>query len=322
MKKFFSVLLAAFLFTTGAFTTVYAEPDGNGENTENDSSEYWATSIDPSTLDIHYLGEEIASKEKIEKPKYSNNDIVRVSIKLEKPATLDIYSAEDVAENDEAMAYREQLQAEQNEIQNDIENRIREDLDVQWNLTLAANIISANVAYGDIETIKSVDGVEDVFIETRYEIQEEDVNTALTTEYMVGATTAWAAGYTGAGSRVAIVDTGTNQDHRSFDPDAFEYSLTRDGSSLSDYDLLTKKEIAGILDQLNQNNTDSKHNIESADAVYKNSKIPFAFNYIDGNYNTGSDSFIPIPIYTAKVLWKNNVCNHYLLGFFLNLILT
>lgn len=40
-------------------------------------------------------------------------------------------------------------------------------LDVVWNLTLAANLISANVKYGQIQDILSVDGVADVVVEQR-----------------------------------------------------------------------------------------------------------------------------------------------------------
>ena len=42
-------------------------------------------------------------------------------------------------------------------------------LDVVWNMTLAANIISANVQYGQIEKIKEVAGVQEVILENRYE---------------------------------------------------------------------------------------------------------------------------------------------------------
>ena len=277
MKKLFSIVLIALLITTGAFTRVYAEPD------DEDQDVSYVQDVDPSTLNIHYLGEDIGEDIKTE-PDYADDQVVRVSIKLEKPATLDIYSAEDVADNNEAMAYRAQLQSEQDIIAKDIEARINGDLDVEWNLTLAANIISANVEFGDVDVIRRVSGVEEVFVETRYEIQD-DVNTALTNEYMTGALMSWAQGYTGAGSRVAIIDTGANDKHRSFDPDAFEYSLSQNGS-LSDYNLLTLEEIESVLDKLNQNNTDSKHDIPSAQYVYKNSKIPFAFNYIDGNNTT------------------------------------
>lgn len=291
MKKLFSVVLVALLIITGSFTAVYAESNDDGSNTGDNSFESWVQDIDPSTLDIHYPGEDLVNEEDEEpRPVYDDSDVVRVSIVLDKPATLDIYSAEDVADNAEAIAYRESLQDEQNDITKAIENKINSELDVQWNLTLAANIISANVEYGDIETIKKVEGVEDVFVETRYEVLDDEINTAVTTEYMVNVTAAWAQGYTGAGSRVAIIDTGTNQDHISFDPEAFEYALTKDGKSLDDYNLLTKAEINSVLEQLNLNNATSKYDIESAEEVYKNSKIPFAFNYVDGNTVTDHDS--------------------------------
>ena len=284
MKKLFSILLIALLLTTSMFTRVFAEGEETAETNNEEVTVNRIEDIDPSTLDIPKLGE-VTEEESKPEPVYADDEIVRVSIKLEKPATLDIYSAKDVVDNVEAMEYREQLQVEQDIIASDIESETNKELDVQWNLTLAANVISANVEYGDIEQIKNVSGVEDVFVETRYEVQE-DVNTALTTEYMTGATMAWAQGYTGAGSRVAIIDTGVNDKHVSFDPDAFEYSLTKDGKSLSDYDLLTLNELTSVLDQLNQNNVDTKHNINSAQDVYKNSKIPFAFNYVDGGYIT------------------------------------
>ena len=281
MKKLFNILLIALLLTSGMFTRVYAEPEDEGKTEDTQIQE-----IDPATLNIPLLGEVTDEDEDKTEPAYGDGDIVRVSIKLERPATLDIYSAENVVDNSEAMAYRESLQSQQEDITKAIESRLNSKLDVEWNLTLAANIISANVEYGDIDAIRKVDGVEDVFVETRYELQNDEVNTAITTEYMTGAAQAWAQGYTGAGSRVAIIDTGVNDNHVSFDPLALEYSLTKDGSSLSDYNLLTLEEIDRVLDQLNQNNTSSKHDIESADLVYKSLKIPFAFNYVDGNYTT------------------------------------
>ena len=36
-----------------------------------------------------------------------------------------------------------------------------------------------------------------------------------------------AAGYTGAGTRIAVIDTGIDTDHQSFAADAFAYSLSR-----------------------------------------------------------------------------------------------
>ena len=239
--------------------------------------------IDPSELKVGQIGEIKAEDEGIlttEELPFGLNDIVRVSIVLDNPGTMAVgYAKENIVENQSAMSYRQSLRNEQAQVQAAIAAE-GISINVKWNLTLAVNIISAEVRYGDIEAIEAIPGVKEVWLENRYEPQNDEVNTAVTTEYMVGATASWADGYTGAGSRIAIIDTGTNQDHISFQPDAFLYALDQDGG---DYDLLGINEIKAVLGELNANNTDSKHDISSAYYVYKNAKVPFAYNYVDGN---------------------------------------
>ena len=101
---------------------------------------------------------------------YKDEDIVRVSIFLEDDATIDKYSTDGIAENDQAMDYREELAKHQDEIIKKIETALGEDLDVQWNLTLVANVISANIQYGKIKEISQVAGVKKVVLETRYTV--------------------------------------------------------------------------------------------------------------------------------------------------------
>ena len=216
---------------------------------------------------------------------YAPDQIVRVSIVMEKESTIEAgFSTTDIAQNDDAMSYRNELKAEQKAMTAKIEAAIGSKLDVQWNLTLAANIISANVAYGDMETIAAVPGVKDVFVETQYEPcvveQEEtaDPNTA-TSGLMIGSNVAWAAGYTGAGSKIAVVDTGLDLDHQSFDASAFDYALSQlDGT----VDLMDTEDIAKVLDQLNaKDRTPSL----TAENLYRTTKVPYGYNYIDKTYS-------------------------------------
>ena len=44
---------------------------------------------------------------------------------------------------------------------------------------------------------------------------------------MIGSAAAWACGYTGAGSRIAVIDTGIDTNHQSFSDEAFAYSLSK-----------------------------------------------------------------------------------------------
>jgi len=227
-----------------------------------------------------------------EEKRYNPEDVVRVSIVLEGNSTLDQgYSTIGIAGNPEAMAYRQELRQSQLDVTANIEAALCETLDIQWYLTLAANIISANVAYGQLETIANVEGVREVVLETRYEpcvVKEEqiaDPNTA-TSGKMVGTSAAYALGYTGAGSRVAIIDTGLNLNHESFSPAGFGYSLAYlAGAAEMDIEeykksinLLDPEEIEAALPQLNI--YPRLAGVTGAE-LYQNAKVPFGFNYVD-----------------------------------------
>ena len=242
-------------------------------------------------------------REQAETPLYQDTDMVRVSIVLSGKSTIEKgFATMDIAENSQAMAYRDQLQAQQETVASRISKQVLggKKLDVVWNLTLAANIISANVPYGDIEAIKAVSGVANVVLETRYEpavvgTDPTDPNMA-TSSSMIGSSAAWAEGYTGAGSRIAIIDTGTDTDHQSFDAKAFEYAIAEDakeaGKEVSAYNLLTAAEIAEKLPQLNISGKNQKWSVSAGDAakLYVNSKLAFGYNYIDKSFDITHDN--------------------------------
>ena len=296
MRKFLSVILSLVIILNCGFSTIKATNtegnDGQTGTTEvTASSNIEITDTDGSGFDSPVIsseevetGKQIVNDSNVE---YADSDIVRVSIVLNSNSTLEKYPTEDIASNKKAMDYRAKLEKEQAKVVKKIEKKLGETLDVKWNLTLAANIISAEVKYGDLEKILKVANVKEVWIEQQY-YPEDDTNTTITTSEMVYATYAWANGYTGAGQLVAIIDTGTNQDHLSFSGDALSYSLTKDGKSLSDYDLLTKEDVKDVSKQLNA----YKRMNESFDvnSSYKSLKIPYSFNYVDNNYTTDHSS--------------------------------
>ncbi|MBQ4473791.1 MAG: S8 family serine peptidase [Lachnospiraceae bacterium] len=229
--------------------------------------------IDPATLNVPVYGaidEKVSEKgETDEVPTgYQPNDIVRVSIFLDAPSTLDKgYAVKNIASNSGAKSYRESLRQQQAKVTSAIESAIGKSLKVKWNLTLAANAIAAEVRYADIAKIGSIDGVKSVYIEKQYEAYTADTQTAGTSQFMTNAFSAWQDGYTGAGSRLAIIDTGLDTDHQSFSAEAFDYAI----STLEEApDLLTADEVDAS--QLN-----------SKTANYISSKIPYGYNYIDEN---------------------------------------
>ena len=219
---------------------------------------------------------------------YTDDETVRVSIVLEDAPTIAVpYAIDGIAANKDAMEYRHRLEQIQDLVVDNIETYALdgEELDVVWNLTLLANIISANVEYGQIDKIKDMNGVVDVFVEERVYLDimdtAETVAPAMVgSSAMSGSSLAHSAGYTGAGSRVAIIDTGIDTDHRSFDDGAFEYSLHQLEEKglihIDDLDLMTEATIEGVLPELNIANKAIDVN-----RLYYSSKLPFAYNYAE-----------------------------------------
>ena len=244
--------------------------------------------MDPGALESHKLAEGEANDNSATKAGFESADVVRVSIVLDKASTLSAgFSTKGIAGNAAAKAYREGLRADQAAMTAKIEKTLGSKLDVEWNLTLAANIISANVQYGQIEAIKALDGVKDVFLENRYEperdeeIAEPENGSA---SYMIGANITWANGYTGAGSKVAIIDTGADTLHQSFSGEGLEYAFAQTAAEkemsydayVDSLNLLTADKIEAVKDQLNAN-------IGSGEAAYRNTKVAYGYNYVDKN---------------------------------------
>lgn len=232
---------------------------------------------------------------------YADAEVVRVSIVLDKESTIEAgFSTMDIGKNQEAMSYRAGLQREQANMTASIEKAIGEKLDVAWNLTLAANIISANVAYGKIQQIRELPGVKDVILETRYEPQESTTDATaepnmLISAQMTGTNRAWESGYTGAGSRIAIIDTGLDTDHQSFDPLSLAVALAEDagyaGMDYEEYlkalDVLDEEEITEALPKLNAS---ARYSGLTASDLYINLKAPFGFCYIDKDLDVTHDN--------------------------------
>ena len=283
-----SLLLAACLVFSLAPTAIHASPA---------DSEVRFEEISPEEVSADLRMEKVQPKQ--EQETRDPDEQVRVSIVLEKAPVLDQgYSTMGLAANQQAAAYRQELLADQQAVTARISKVTGRELDVAWNLTLAGNIISANVRYGDMEKIAATRGVAQVVLETRYapcvaEVGGNQPNMASATT-MTGSNLAWLAGYTGAGSRIAIIDTGLDTDHQSMDNGAYLYALGEEADSLN---LLGKEEIASVLPQLNiyKGYNDAagafvKDDTLTAEQLFVSEKVPFGYNYIDRDLDITHDN--------------------------------
>ena len=286
-KRLLSLILALVLcFPAAASPALAADSaDGASVKLEKVNNDTVPTELDPDRL---YNGDDAQTQPE-------DDDTVRVSILVKGSSVLDVYSVDSLAANNSAVSYRQQLRASQNAVAREISANVLggKALDVVWNLTLAANIISANVEYGQIEQIRALPNVEAVVIEHRYYPDRSAQTLATqpnmsTSASMIGSNVAYDSGYAGSGMRIAIIDTGIDTDHQSFDSGALDYALEQEANGNANYikslDLLDEAGVNSILSQLNI----SRYGV-TAEQLYYGSKIPFAYNYVDENTDVTHD---------------------------------
>ena len=273
-KRILCMVLAAAMLLALTIPGFAAEDEEEQEPKNGGSSVTWEKIDAKPRLNRQPLA---AEKEKTPAP----DEMVRVSIVLGESSVIDAgFDTDDIATDSMALQYRADILDGQHFMESVISARVLdgEKLDVVWNLTLAANAISAYVPYGKIEAIKALDGVKDVILETRYEPLADDPNMSNSTE-MTGSVQVWSSGYTGAGSVIAIVDTGLDTDHELFRPDALIYAIG------DDVEIMTANDVSGVWDQLH-----ASEFLGSADGVYQNEKVPYAVNYVDKDLDVTHDN--------------------------------
>ncbi len=240
---------------------------------------------------------------------YANDEIVRVSIVLDAPPALEQYAdagsaAKDIAADDDAQAYQDTLLRQQREIVDAISRDVLggEPLDVVWNLTLVSNTISANVPSGAIDAIGQIPGVSQVLVEPLCKGIEQSASSASASTStstspsasayagQLGTVPAYEKGYQGAGMRIAILDTGIDPDHISFDGRALAYALQKDYGEdyATELHLLTADEIRSKWSQLNVSKY-VKMDDDDIDSLYYSEKLPFNFNYPERKADASHD---------------------------------
>ena len=204
-------------------------------------------------------------------PQTVSDEPLRVIIELEKPSLLALgYAAADVTDNAEAAACNEELKQYQAEVIAAIEADTGEPLDVVWRLTVVADLLSAWIQPAQMETVAAVPGVRSVQAEAvAVPLETESGETG--TDGSAGGVPGgagepaeqslepdWMTDYTGDGQRIAIIDTGTDEWHRSLNSGAWMYALAENAEFLakdldeylSDLNLLDEDGIAAVLDEL------------------------------------------------------------------------
>lgn len=183
--------------------------------------------------------------------RYADDDVVRVIVTLrEQPAML--------AMNGQAEAQAVRVQREQSSVQRAM-TRKGVDYTVKYSFDTLLNGFSCDVAYGDLDAIAGLSGVEAVYVANSYSVptvlagEQIQMSSANVT---TGVEQLRKSNYYGQGMLVAVLDTGLNTTHEAF----------RSNEMMEETGVLTQDAIAEL---------------DVAQGAYLSAKVPFAYDYAD-----------------------------------------
>ena len=216
----------------------------------------------------------------------SSDERVRIIVELEdKPlisyAVQSQSSVADFFESDRAQELQRAASENRQLFRKEL-TRSNMDVGIDKEYSVVMNGFSLDAEYGDLESIRNMDGVKNAFVSGFHEYVEPPENQAKTTESVpsIGGDIAKADGYTGKNTVVAILDTGLDVSHEAFgDVNNPKY---------------TKEDIA----ELQRNNRLTMGSL-STDVLYRSQKIPFAYDYADMDTNVSDPeshgTHVPMP---------------------------
>ena len=247
--------------------TYYDEDVTDDSSNGSDSEDSGVTVTEKKTTDktrvkgIREDKEELTPEENIK----ASQKVDAILVLDEKSLLERGYEASEIPESFWAKFTQKRLLKKQENIAEDATDEY-DDVKVKYYYTIGLCGIGITTTYGNLDELEELDGVKGVILSPLYDTPDAD-----DTNKINGAASAWEnTGYTGKGSKVAVIDTGLDLTHPNFQSEGFE---TADSS-------LTKNKINDVLDKLNASTRVSGL---TAEKLYRSSKVPFAFNYIDSS---------------------------------------
>lgn len=223
------------------------------------------------------LGKETKTPERtlVERYKIDDEGMIDVIIKLSGDAVLENGGAvlgEGLTKQQSAA--REKLAAEHEIIKKRIECAASA-ISFEYDFTLLCNGFAASVPFNEVSRIAAVAGVESVEYMPVFEIPTESYeivrpgDTKMTiANDVIESRYAWDLGIDGSGMVIAIIDTGIDTDNECFAPGLETVKLTQE-------------DVSRIIAENPDMNMLALRPGTTAEQVYINDKIPFAFDYAD-----------------------------------------
>lgn len=289
-------------------------------NEEEPASEYPSTLIAQEVENPDYSERISATPRKvIEQKSYADDDPVHVIVELLEDPVLADYVPKSLEDGgSEVAAYlaqkdvkkqKEKLIRKQEQLIGQIETLVEKQggsakVIVQW--TTLVNAFTIEIPYKHLEEVKNLEGVKRAYISHVYDRPEQpagvtdpDKKTHTYSLDQAGVESAWAAGFTGKGQLISVLDTGIDiiQDrtngtvlgsHEAFSSNSFLNDWT---SETEGWDLrYDEQSITKFLEETdlwaNTSKDKKTHITYDNNALYKNEKVPFGFDYADWDVQT------------------------------------
>ena len=191
------------------------------------------------------------------------DQIVTIMVELADAPAMEVYS-----QYKAATAYANSLREKQDIAVKNIRKELNADVEVIYNYTLLFNGFSFKGEYRLVEELNKMEGI-NAFVAAEWDCPDIQLFNSVD---MVGAINAWDLDYTGAGTAIAIVDTGMMVDHPAFSTEPDEDTLR-----------FTQDEIAAAI---------AGGHLQGAGTsgltlanVWYSAKIPFRWNYVHRDYD-------------------------------------
>ncbi len=265
-KKFVSVAMIAGLVASNGVMTASATSGDKEKSSEKDLQAINVLSNEKAEL-IKQLKKKEDS-DMVQKDALDPNEEVRVIVEIEGQSAVEVASAKGVQYKTLAKAEKEKIETQLVKAHASVKKTISSkgvELNSQYEYTTAFNGFSGVVKFSDVEKIKDLPNVKNVYIANEYERPEAKPDMTTSHDF-IQSRQVWAdSKFQGEGMVVAVIDTGIDPDHKDF-------NITDD----SKVDL-TKSDVDGLI---------SKDGLKGA---YQNVKVPYAYNYYDKNAEIQDD---------------------------------
>lgn len=197
------------------------------------------------------------------------NQEVRIIVEVDGKSGVEFATAKGLQYKDLSSAEKTKIEAQLKKSHNSIKQTISSQgvkLNSQFEYTTTFNGFSGIVKYSEVEKIKNLPGVNNVYLANEYE--KPEIQPEMTTSHdFVQSRQVWAdSKFKGEGMVVAVIDTGIDPTHRDFNiTDESKVDLTKD----------------------NVASTIAANGLKGA---YHTAKVPYAYNYYDKNDIVGDIS--------------------------------